>query len=73
MNKREIILTVLMASLSMSVLMSGYMSWIMATSTSQWLTMWLSSVPIAWPMALVLNVVWIPQVRRFAGYLASGS
>lgn len=71
MNNKQFWLTALMSSFTMALMMSGVLSGYKLGFNSDWPMVWLESFTIAWPCALLLNLTVLPQIRRFAAWIAA--
>ncbi len=70
MNKKQFWLTALLGSFIMALIMSGVLSGYKIGFGTDWPGRWFESFLVAWPLALLLNLTVLPQVRRLAFWLA---
>jgi len=70
MNKKQFWYTALLSSFTMALIMSGVLSGYKIGFSSEWPANWLNSFLIAWPLALLLNLTALPQIRKLAFWLA---
>ncbi len=56
----------LLMSLQMSLLMTGWVTWVNLGFGPQFLTRWLHAFVLAWPAACVIVLLTAPSVQRFS-------
>ncbi len=71
MSRKQCWLTALMTSFVMAVIMSGVLSGYKLGFNAQWPPVWLSGFSVAWPVALLLNLTVLPQIRKLAAWLST--
>ncbi|NVD08722.1 DUF2798 domain-containing protein [Vibrio sp. JPW-9-11-11] len=71
MTRKEKLFQAVLGSLFMALMMSGVISLSKSGLNVEWLEAWANAFVVAWPVAFVLNVTIMPQVRRFATWLAN--
>ncbi|CAH0533664.1 hypothetical protein VST7929_01535 [Vibrio stylophorae] len=70
MTRIQFWLTAVLSSLTMASCMSGVLTTINTGIDAMLLNRWFHSFSIAWPIALTLNLLILPQVRRLAAWLS---
>ncbi|ELV8725617.1 DUF2798 domain-containing protein [Vibrio fluvialis] len=70
MSRKQFWLTALMSSFVMALIMSGVLSGYKLGFNAQWPPIWLNGFTIAWPLALLLNLTVLPQIRNLAAWLS---
>lgn len=69
-SRKQFWLTALMSSFVMALIMSGVLSGYKLGFNAQWPPIWLNGFTIAWPLALLLNLTVLPQIRNLAAWLS---
>lgn len=69
-SRKQFWLTTLMSSFVMALIMSGVLSGYKLGFNAQWPPIWLNGFTIAWPLALLLNLTVLPQIRNLAAWLS---
>lgn len=69
MQKKTMILTQVIMTCLMAIAMSGIMTFIALGPTALWLSVWLKSALIAWPIAFALGAIIFPLSARIANFL----